>query len=411
MAFDTPTLFLCLTIAGFAGSVILLLVRFIWKTRSRACSQSLLLWSVGLFVTGNGSVLIGLRGTIPDEFSIIIANILIVLGTGFRRAGFAAFLGRPRRLSLYILAAGLWTALCFYPPFLDSFLARVNFMQACLIGSCVWVTWMAFRQNPERLKSARILGATSLVECAAYVWFTLHQNVLLYPTFLSAFSQDFMTIYLVTVLFSIIMTIVLPACMVIERATQRYKEQALHDELTGLPNRRAVLNETEDWISSRTDTIRSYSLIMFDLESLRTVNDRFSRSLGDAVLQLFGRILKEVLPEKAICGRVEGTSFVAFLPEMNREVSFLTAQRLSKKLEFSCREASDGKLSISISAGLVSATTDTPLERALEAADRSLSAAKQQGKGQIMAMDLLPNGNLKKTLATGETSLQKRKAA
>jgi diguanylate cyclase (GGDEF)-like protein len=411
MAFDTPTLFLCVTIAGFAGSAILLLVHFFWKTRSRACSQSLLLWSLGFFVTGNGTVLIGLRGSIPDEFSIVFANILIVLGTGLRRAGFATFLGRPRLLGLYVTMAGLWLVLCFYTPFLDSFLARVNFVQACLIGSSLWVIWMAFRQNPEKLKSAKLLGATNMIECAAYLWFVFHQNVLLFPDFLSVFPQNFMTIYLVTILFSISMTIVLPACMVIERASLRYKEQALQDTLTGLPNRRAVLNDAEDWIANHADPVGAYSLIMFDVDGLTAVNDRFSRSMGDAVLQLFGRILKETPGETAMPGRVESANFIVFLPEGNREVSFLTAQRICRKLSIACQEASDGKLAVSVSAGLVTATTDSPLERAMEAVVRGLSSAKRQGRGQIMAMDLAPNGNLKKTMATGEFSSLRRNAA
>jgi diguanylate cyclase (GGDEF)-like protein len=411
MAFDTPTLFLCVTIAGFAGSAILLLFHFIWRTRSRACSQSLLLWSAGLFITGNGTVLIGLRGSVPDEFSIILANILILLGTGLRRAGFAAFLGRPRLVGLYVAIAGLWLALCFYTPFLDSFLSRVNFIQACLIGSTLWVIWMAFRQNPEKFKSVRMLGATNMIECAAYVWFVLHQNLLEFPTFLSVFSQNFMTVYLITILFSIIMTIVLPACMVIERASLRYKEQALQDALTGIPNRRAVLNDVEDWISEHADPASAYSLIMFGVDDLRAVNDRFTNAMGDAVLQLFGRILKETSGETAIPGRVEGELFIVFLPKVNREMSFLTAQRICRKLSVACQDASDGKLAVSVSAGLVTATTDSPLERVLEAVDRGLSSAKSKGRGQIMAMDLAPNGNLKKTLATGEFSSLKRSAA
>jgi diguanylate cyclase (GGDEF)-like protein len=411
MAFDTPTLFLCVTIAGFAGSAILLLVHQFWKTRSRACSQSLLLWSAGFFVTGIGTVLIGLRGSVPDEFSIILANILILLGTGLRRAGFAAFLGRPRLVGLYVAIAGVWLGLCFYTPFLDSFLSRVNFVQAILIGSSLWVIWMAFRQNPEKLKSARLLGATNMVECGAYLWFVFHQNVLLFPDFLSVFPQNFMTIYLVTILFSISMTIVLPACMVIERASLRYKEQALQDTLTGLPNRRAVLNDAEDWFSKHADPVGAYSLIMFDVDGLTAVNDRYSRSMGDAVLQLFGRILKETAGETAMPGRVESANFIVFLPKVNREVSFLTAQRVCRKLSVACQEASDGKLVVSVSAGLVTATTDSPLERTMEAVVQGLSHAKQQGRGQIVAMDLAPNGSLKTTLATGEFSSLKRSAA
>lgn len=413
MVFDTPTLFLCVTIAGYAGSAILFAFQKVWKSRSRACSQSLFLWSAGLFVTGNGSVLIGLRGTIPDEFSIILANALIVLGTGLRRGGFAAFLGRPRFLGGYAAIALLWIALCFYPPFMNSFISRVNFMQVCLIGSCLWVIWMAFRQNPENLKSAKLLGVTNIIECAAYVWFVIHQNILLFPTFLSVFQQDFMTAYLVTILASIIMTMVLPACMVIERASHRFKEEALKDPLTGLSNRRAVLNEAEDWIGSLSERASevSYTLVLFDLDDIAAIKKRFGPEMNDSVLQLFGRVLAEEFKPPAMIGRIEGETFIAILPDTNKEISFLTVQKTSRKFTNTFQDASNGKFGVSVCAGLVTATSDSPVERVMEAAYKGVSSAKRKGRAQIVAMDLAANGSLKQTLATGEFASLRRKAA
>jgi|GEM_PF-1432769 len=411
MTLDTPTLFTCVMIAEFAGCLILLLFLLFWKSRSPACTRSLVLWSSGMFLAGGGTLLIAMRGVIPDGFSIIAANTLIIMGTGLRRSGFAAFLGLRPFVKVTFAVAVLWLALCFYPPFRDDLLARVNFVQTYLILTCLSVVWMAFREQKNVLYTARLLGLTTLIECAGYMWFTVNQNVLDYADFTAAFHENFMTIYLVTVLFSMIMTILLPACMVVERSLQGFKEQAYQDSLTGLPNRRAFLNDAESWLEGRKHADGTFSLIMFDLDNFKSVNDRFSHAMGDAVLQLFGRVLKDMLGNSAIPGRIGGEEFAVFLPGCGKEMALLTTQRICRRFSVECQEASQGKLIVTTSVGLVAADGKVGLERVMEAADRGLYKAKRQGRAQIVTMDLAPNGRLRKSIAdTGFSSLR-RKAA
>ncbi len=411
MKLDTPTLFLCLMIAEFAGSAILLLFLLIWKGRTRACAQSLALWAAGMFCIGSGTVLIGMRGAISNELSIHLANALIIFGVGLSGSAFAAFLGRRRFIWVFVALSGLWVLLCFYQPFWDSLLARLHYVQACIAMSYLWIIWLAVRANGERLHSARLLGLTSLIGFAGAVWIVLHHDSAHFPTFLSSFSQDFMSVYLITMMFSFIMTIVLPPAMVIERSLLRFREQAYQDALTALPNRRAFLNDAEAWIESRKSRQDTYSLIMFDMDQFKAVNDRFSRAMGDALLQLFGRVLKDMLGETAVPGRVGGEEFTVFLPDSDKEQALLTSQRICRRFALECQEASDGKLMISVSVGLVTANSTVSLERAMEAVGRGLHKAKKQGRAQIVTMDLSPSGILKKAKKQGGFSSVRKKAA
>ena len=411
MTLDTPTLFTCIMIAEFAGSVILFLFYMFWPGRSVACSRSLALWSAGMFLAACGTVLLAFRGTIPDLFSIVAANFLVILGTGLRRSGFAVFLGRSGHVWVFATIAFAWLVLCQFPEFQDNFLTRVNYVQSVLILSGLWVVWMAFFENREKLYSARMLGMTTLVETAGFMWFTFHQNILLFPSFQSTFTEGFMSTYLITVLFSIIMTIVLPASMVIERSLHGFREQALQDDLTALPNRRAFLNDAEDWIASNSSPKGIYSLILFDMDQFKSVNERFGQAMGDALLQLFARILKDTLVENASSGRVGGAGFAVFLPEGNKELAHLTAQRICRRFGLECQEASGGRLMVTASVGLVSASVSTPLERAMEAAEGGLHRAKKQGRAQIVTMDLAPNGRLIKDAKRTGFSVLRKKAA
>lgn len=411
MTLDIPTLFTCIMIAEFAGSVILLVFYLFWPSRSMACSRSLALWSVGMFLAGCGTVLFALRGTAPDILSIVAANFLLILGTGIRRSGFAVFLGLRSHVWLFATIAFAWIVLYQFPEFRDNFIVRVNYVQSVMILSALWMVWMAFFENREKLYSARMLGMTTLVEAAAFMWYTVNQNILALPSFQSGYAEGFMSVYLLIVMFSIIMTIVLPASMVIERSQHGFREQALQDELTGLPNRRAFLNDAEDWISVNASPSGVYSLILFDMDQFKLVNERFNQAMGDALLQLFARILKDTLAENAVPGRVGGAEFAVFLPAGDKELANLTAQRICRRFGLECQEASGGRLIVTTSVGLVSAGVSTPLERAMEAAEGGLHRAKKQGSAQIVTMDLAPNGKLVKDAKTTGFSVLRKKAA
>ena len=137
-------------IAQFAGSVVVFLFLVFWPGRTIACARSLALWSTGLFLSGFGTLLIALRGEIPDLLSIVAANYLVTLGAGLCCSGFAVFLGLRSHIWFFALLAFGWLVLCVYPDFYNSLVARVNYAQGALILSFLWLSWMAFRRNREK---------------------------------------------------------------------------------------------------------------------------------------------------------------------------------------------------------------------------------------------------------------------
>lgn len=411
MQLDTPTLFACLVIAEFAGSVIFLMFYLFWPIRNPDSARSLAMWSLGMFLAACGTLLVAMRGTIPDAFSIIAANFLILIGTGLRRSGFAVFLGLRGHVWLFAIVAVGWIVLCLFPPFFDSFVMRTNYVQGCLIVSGLWVVAMAFWENKEKLRSARLLGFTTLIEVAGFVWFTLNQNILLVPSFLEAFPQGFTVIFLVTLLFSIIMTIVLPVAMVIERSMQRFREEATQNELTGLPNRRAFLNAAEDWLSENRERPGVYGIMLFSMDEIEDVSEKYGTPMGLALLQLFARVMKDMLPETSISGQLGDTKFVVLLEEANNDLVHLTAQRLCRHFALGCHQASAGKLTVPISVGAVNSPMSTHLSRAMGAAEKGVELSRKQGKSQIVLFDMKANGSVRKAKGPTAFSTSRKNAA
>ncbi|WP_428643124.1 diguanylate cyclase [Roseibium sp.] len=410
MTFDTPTLFASAMIVAFAGSAILPVFLLLWQTRDRASVQGLLLTSAGFFLAGSGAILLGARGTISDSLSLVAANALLISGTGLRRCGLAAFLGRRPLIWLMALMPAVWVALINYPPFAEQFLLRVYFVQTCLVLSCFSIFWMSVFANREKLHTVRLLGFVSLIEIAGYFWFVINQHMHHLPDYLASYSSDFFVISLFSALLSMALTVVLNVCMVVERHMHGFRELSRMDELTNLPNRRAFIDDAEAALAGPKAFEHKYSLIVFDMDALKSVNERYSHAMGDALLQLFSRILRDNLSGEAICGRIGGEKFAVFLSDCDREFALLTAQRICRRFKVDCREATGGRLAATVSVGMVTANCDTVFARAMEAAVNGLCKAKRQGKAQIVTMDLCSDGLLKRSTAAAFSSLR-RKAA
>ena len=110
-------------------------------------------------------------------------------------------------------------------------------------------------------------------------------------------------------------------------------QQAVRDPLTGLYNRR-VFDET---LAQQIETARRYSrplsLVLFDLDRLKAVNDRRGHEAGDDVLKTFARILRETARKADLICRIGGDEFAAVLPETTAEKAEIFAERLCRNLD------------------------------------------------------------------------------
>lgn len=387
MELNTATLLASLCAIEFAGAIILALFWGILSKHDEERADSLLWWILGLLLASAGTYLIAQRGTIADIWSIVAANTLLILAAGMRRAGFASILRRPGHLWVFFGAALVWLICCSTPAFYGNFLVRVNFMQSCLAAGCLWLVWMAFRSNQERLYSVSLLGVTSTFEAAAYIWFMSQQNLSGFDDVFHQPADKVTTIYLLSLTMALVMTTVLPVGMVIEILVLRYKEQAFQDPLTGLHNRRAFWNSCQTWLSKDGGHKKRYGFLLFDIDELNKINEMFGPAMGDAVLQLFGKVAREAIDERDFAGRLGGEEFAIVLPERDAKEILVVAQRVNRRFGVECEEASGGKLIVSTGAGVVSAAPGMSPERSFELASRLLQRAKKLGHGQIMTSD------------------------
>jgi diguanylate cyclase (GGDEF)-like protein len=165
----------------------------------------------------------------------------------------------------------------------------------------------------------------------------------------------------------------------LRRATQRLRQMAVTDELTGLYNRRFFLSRWQ-WECERAKRYqRPLACLMIDINGFKQVNDRLGHPAGDLVLKQVAQELKALLRQSDILARFGGDEFVIALPETTDDQAALVAGKLR---QISIR-VPDGAsrtvppVSLSVGMSRIEQEDDSPQD-ILDAADRSLYASKRQ---------------------------------
>jgi diguanylate cyclase (GGDEF)-like protein len=180
----------------------------------------------------------------------------------------------------------------------------------------------------------------------------------------------------------------------LKSANDRLKYIAYTDELTDLYNHRYFhqLLETEFNRARRYD--RPFSLIMFDLDDFKKVNDEFGHLRGDIVLKEMGAHVKRNVRGSDFVARYGGEEFAVILPETDSKGASILAERLRKDIE-QMKIVTDGNtINVTISVGVATYMPGSSLRDKSEmigAADKALYLSKRTGKNKISAMELTPN--------------------
>ncbi len=155
---------------------------------------------------------------------------------------------------------------------------------------------------------------------------------------------------------------------------------ATHDSLTGLYNRHEFQRRIDEELKRFQRYGKRLSLILFDLDHFKKVNDNFGHHRGDQVLVSFAGIVKRIIRGSDIFARWGGEEFVLITPETTLQDATLLAERIRQTVadyEF----VDVGKVTVSI--GVSSARADDIVEKLFKRADDALYQAKQGGRNRV----------------------------
>ena len=167
---------------------------------------------------------------------------------------------------------------------------------------------------------------------------------------------------------------------------QRLTELSRRDPLTGAANRRFFLERAEEEFARARRYDKPLSLIMFDIDNFKQVNDRHGHATGDRILQNLNDTLSAELREMDLLGRLGGDEFAVLIPETNLQGAYDVAERLRRVIAE--QHVSDGRKPVEYTLSLGVATVapgDTSVELAVHRADLALYASKNDGRNRVMA--------------------------
>ena len=162
---------------------------------------------------------------------------------------------------------------------------------------------------------------------------------------------------------------------------------ALTDHLTQLPNRRYTYSKGDSYFKSKDSNQQPLSLILFDADHFKKINDQYGHDIGDKVLITLANISNGLMRKQDLVGRVGGEEFLVILPGTTAEQAFNIAQRLVTTIESGGFEDIYPNFKMTISAGVASYTNDKDFNMLLKRADQALYQAKSAGRNCAILSD------------------------
>ncbi|EKE84301.1 tetratricopeptide repeat-containing diguanylate cyclase [Idiomarina xiamenensis] len=169
------------------------------------------------------------------------------------------------------------------------------------------------------------------------------------------------------------------------RSRKRFARLAMTDELTGAPNRRAIVEQAQRSLAEAKQQGSSVALAIIDFDYFKQVNDRFGHDAGDRVLQRFAQVTDKVLRQGDYHGRLGGEEWLLVLNHTADDHAELIFERLSQALSAESIEGVDNDYPLTFSMGFVTSQAGKDsFERLYKRADEALYSAKHQGRRRLI---------------------------
>ncbi|BDM63064.1 GGDEF domain-containing protein [Shewanella sp. NFH-SH190041] len=171
--------------------------------------------------------------------------------------------------------------------------------------------------------------------------------------------------------------------------THRYQlEQQLRtlsetDALTGLYNRRRMLDTLRQLLHDSKKQRRLAALLILDIDLFKKINDKYGHQVGDTVLEQICEELKRQLRDGDIAARIGGEEFAILLPHSRLDEATLVAERIRCAIAKRQISAAGSQFHITVSIGLTQLSEDDNCSSALTRADAALYRAKAAGRNRV----------------------------
>jgi diguanylate cyclase (GGDEF)-like protein len=381
MSLDSMTLYFVATmVAALLGAMLL----FFGKQES---NPALKWWGTAYLLGAASVALWTLASNSLGEMLSLALNAVGFVACGMVWNASRVFHGRKPNLPGLVLGAIAWIAAVMM---LDPHASAMRLT----IGAAIVAIYAALTAHElwsERRKSLKRRWPAIAVP-------VLHGFVLMLPIVLGDLlrpdddkftSSIWVTIFSIELVLYAVGTVFVIFMLVSERRVSTHRTAAAMDPLTAMFNRRGFAEACSRVIAREAEAGRPVTVLIFDIDHFKRINDSFGHPAGDEILKLFAAIVVSNLRISDISGRIGGEEFAALLP-CGLEEGVFVADRVREAFATSGITCEDGPIDTTVSIGVAGGPAGTELEVLLAAADTALYQAKRGGRNRVEAAVELP---------------------
>lgn len=360
--------------------------------------RAVALWAAALSVIAAGVALFALRGRLPGLLDIALANALIIGGYCLLLSGVRVFSARAP-LPGWAVGAVMLSTLGLFAQLLEGrsgLVVRIAVhavVSAMLFGLMAWY----LQRNAEswagaRRVLARLLGAHALFFMAVVGWAALPGSI---DVDTIAALPRYSVLIGLEALVVLVASVVLMMQMLAERHNARLAVDLVHDELTGVLNRRGFMDAVERELGRREQRDVPVQMAVVDIDWFKNINDTLGHRAGDVVLRCVAQTLQGQLRATEPFGRLGGEEFGVLLRAADAPTAARVLERLRQSVQDLRVELPDGRsASVTISIGCAGGTLPagspelrlalrTFYDLLFQAADAALYRAKAAGRNRV----------------------------
>ncbi|MBN8971177.1 MAG: GGDEF domain-containing protein [Rhizobiales bacterium] len=365
---------------GFSSASLGLTLFMMWivgRGEAHLLSWSLALAFILLGVAFFGSVVENYNATF-----LLVSFLLLVVGFGLLYIGSATFCsGKAGWLSAMALVGlgGISITAAFALGYSGIGTMAGNVLLGALMLANAHQYWSARAESPLLMTANAALYLIVSVSFMLCGYALIHEGQYILTAKPSNWAEDINSIVVIAGLTGIgTLSLTLNQA----RIANRHKREAMTDALTGLLNRRALLQNPSNTVPAGT------ALVAMDLDYFKKINDRYGHDCGDQALKAFAELIRANIRPTDLAARMGGEEFCIVVSDSNQRAPMTIAERIREQVEAMTISTAAGPVRTTVSAGISYASGDETLQSLLIRADEALYEAKSEGRNRVRTSDL-----------------------
>ena len=389
MMLNVPTLWTAFVVNFLALGLI-----WAFVMRSYPAFEAARFWTASAFAAAAGAGIAMLLMVTDSLIPLLVGGTVVILSGCLAAMGIERFYDSPVSWRGTALITGLsFAGMAFFVFGHDSSTMRiVIYSTGQIVPLALPLRLLMSREDGRVNYGARLTGIIAMLIIAIYVFRVVAKVFLIGGDFSFVHFNTPQSIVILALMFLSMSLNFGFLVMAIDRLRNEVADLALMDDLTGVANRRLLVQRLTEECARSDRSKQPFALLVIDLDSFKAINDNHGHAAGDACLQHFTLMAQTRLRAGDTLARTGGDEFCILLPDSTLREGAMIARRIIEVCREDAATCTTNEVPIAVSIGVAQWTREVGgfPDRLVAAADHALYVAKKEGKNRYSVYEASP---------------------